>query len=192
MEAPVTERYNSRRTLARATYVPTRPPKADANGGGDGPGQGPVVLSRVMPKVAFIRGLNVRPAEFQALQGTPEVLALDPGSTGSEPLATPAAGQSAQGVDRRSLLDVVKAVATDLSPELMRTHGQLLRAATPEDLAAIGQAVQQFRAGVATDISTLLHNIRVAYARSRQVGPDTVTLPEALNWAQQSDQADLQ
>jgi hypothetical protein len=188
----VTERYNSRRTLARATYVPTKPLKADANGGGDGPGQGPVVLSRVMPKVAFIRGLNVRPAEFQALQDTPEVLALDPGATGSKLPAPPAAGQPAQGVDRRSLLDAVKAVATDLSPELMRSHGQLLRAATPEDLAAIGRAVQQFRAGVTTDISTLLHNIRVAYATSRQVGPETVTLPDALNWAQQSDQADLQ
>jgi len=73
----------------------------------------------------------------------------------------------------------VKAVATDLSPQLMRTHGQLLRAATPEDLAAIGQAVQQIRAGVTTDISALLHGIRVAYARSRQVSPETVTLPDA-------------
>jgi len=45
---------------------------------------------------------------------------------------------------------------------------------------------------VTTDISTLLHSIRLAYATSRQVSPETVTLPDALNWAQQSDQADLQ
>jgi Type II secretion system (T2SS), protein G len=187
----VTERYNSQRTLARATYVPTKLPAQPA-GGGDGPGQGPAILSRVMPKVAFIRGLNLRPAELQALQDTPELLALNPGSTGSELAAPSAAKPSAQGVDRQSLLDLVKTVATDLSSELMRTQGQLLRAATPEDLAAIGQAVQQFRAGVATDISTLLHRIRLAYAKSRQVKPETVRLPDALNWAQQSDQADLQ
>ncbi len=100
-----------------------------------------------MTKVAFIRGLNVRPAEFQALQDTPEVLAPNPGSTRSDPPASPAAEQVAPGVDYPRLLDVVKAVATDLSPELMRTHGQLLRVATPEGLATVGQAVQQIRAG---------------------------------------------
>jgi hypothetical protein len=173
----MTDRYNSQRSLYRATYVPTRfkpQTQEDESAIAAVPSKG-----RVMQKVAFIRGLNIRPAEFAKLEAIP-IPIIHPTQPRMSAKPSP------------ELLNAVKLVTTNLSPQLMATDAALLRSAVGPDLAAIGQQVVTFRKETVDTIDQLLHAIRKAYADSRGLaGEHLVAMDEALAWAYETTQADL-
>ena len=169
------ERYNSQRSLYRATYVPTRfAQPRESNGDG-----GPITATRqpgtgrVMSKVAYIRGLNIRPAEFAKLS------------------AGPIARPRKHAEEPPHLLNVVKKITTNLSPHLMASDAAILRGDVTADLEAIGRHLADLRQATITDMNQLIGAIRTSYAWSRNIPEAVVDTAEALTWAYQTGDKNL-
>eukprot|EP01035_Chromulina_nebulosa_P055220 gene55220-75660_t len=136
---------NSSRRLLKATYVPARVPAPTTPGGtGDIPPRpsdppNPTTPSNpnVMKKIAFLRGLNFRPAELAALRGPGRGAALAGDGDGSV-------------ADPSSLIDLVEQVSTNLSPALIASHGALLARLGADDLAAVARQLLAVRREAAT------------------------------------------
>lgn len=171
---PGVVRTNSQRSLYRATYVPTRFKSTQEDPA--------TATGRVMAKVAFIRGLNLRPAELARLQPIP---VIGRGRTPPAPASPRAASLSPD------LLAVVQSVTRNLSPHLMNTDGAVLRGGVGNGLADIGRAVVEIRQENLALIDQLLHAIRAAFAADRGLPEYVVAMEDALAWAYETGQADL-
>ncbi len=167
---------NSSRKTLKATYVPLKLPPAAPQQPGGADAAGPSPQPNVMLKVAYIRGLNIRPAEIESLQKAPALQGLH--------LQPSPALQVAQAVvPRQPLIDVVKAVTTDLSPALMVTHGPLLANASVAALETLGRELHNARQTKVATAATSLTTIVRAYADSKNTAPELVDQSQALQWA---------
>src|ERR1700682_4532114 len=114
---------NSGRTLLKATYVPLKLSSAASQQSSGGNPPVPSQPPNVLMKVAYLRGLNIRPSKMAKLQASPAVQALQLKARRSAASQT----KSSSG----ALIDVAKEVSTNLSPSTMAAHAPLLAAASP-------------------------------------------------------------
>jgi hypothetical protein len=172
------QRYNSQRTLLKATYVPTNLP-TQALAAGATKGQAPPAPARVMAKVAFVRGLGIRTSEFAALAKS-SIPARQQAIRG-----TATANKTTTHSHFPRLLGAINAVTSDLAPQTMDAHSGVLAKAVPEDIAAIARALSVLRAETASQLADALRAIRGAYAGSLKTLPELVAMPDAVAWALQ-------
>lgn len=160
---------NSSRSLLKATYVPLNIPSANVAST-----QAPAVAPQpnVMTKVAYLRGLNIRPGEMAALHKSPKMKELKlEGLRGTK---------NRKAVPGKPLTSVAEAVTTTLSPSLMTTHGPLLAKASTDDLQSLGRELHDIRQQKLNTVSKALKTVTGEYAKSIGSAPELVTHAAAL------------
>lgn len=122
---------NSQRRIPKATYVPlTVPPDAQGQSG------------RAVEKAAYVRSLNLQPAELGAIASAPDVKGLK------------VTGESAEA-PQATLIDVVRDFVGDASSSALQKYGPALARADFNDLATLGNAVVRARREDAASIRAL-------------------------------------
>jgi hypothetical protein len=159
---------NSTRSVNKATYVPLRTSAS------------PIQPSRLVEKVAFLRGLGITEAELTSIR-------------------TRLVAGSAPTNRRRSrskftlLLDAVGAVSAQFSPNSLIENGGLLAQTPPSELATLASAVSALRQQAAAEAAQKMLSIQRAYAANPgSVSADTTNYRlAALRWAAASGSQDF-
>lgn len=126
---------NSKRTVFKATYVPTKTTGE------------PKPTSRALAKLAFLRSLNIQPGEHAKLQqdSTLAHLTVDIPNGMSNPF-----GEQT----KIPLLSLVDRLTSHGSAAAMKQLTPLLKHATPEQLMAVGRAVAAARSTTTSAVTT--------------------------------------
>lgn len=138
------ELNNSQRRIPKATYVPrTIPPAAQAASG------------RAIEKTAFLRSLNMAPAEVQAIAS----------ARGVRDLKVPAAGAA----PIRPLSDVVRDFLAAPPAVALKRYGPALARVSMADIAKVGEAVARSRATSVTALREAVEKVDKARATISKV-----------------------
>jgi hypothetical protein len=163
---------NSSRSLLKATYVPVKIPVANV---ASSAAASAAPQPNVMMKVAYLRGLNIRPDEMEALHNSPKLKKIK--------LARLSKTNIRKAIPGQALTKVTEAVTNSLSPGLMSTHGALLAKATTENLQSLGRELHEIRQQKVNTVSTALKTVTHDYAKHIGSSPELVTHTDALQWA---------
>jgi hypothetical protein len=157
---------NSKRSIYKATYVPTRTPN----------GQQPHT-ARVVEKTAYIRTLSPKAHELAMLQNHAIV----------GQLLVPPGNASGAVVEQSSIpfLELTKKLVTDISPSSTQQNAPLLATVTGDQLTAFGRALVDLRKSVADTIRACVQEIISAYQRDHLPSTTMVVLsnPSFLDMA---------
>jgi hypothetical protein len=104
---------------------------------------------RVIEKLAFLRGLNIQPQEFARLESEAAARAPD---------------------DSLRVIEIIKALGTDLSFAAMRRDGPLLANTSPEELVKIGNALHEIRISLAADARNKLRELQDRFQGALRAG----------------------
>lgn len=122
---------NSQRRLYKATYRPLTVPPSERQEAG-----------RFLEKLAFLRGLDIRPQEFAQLERSEAEQ-----------------GQSGTLAMRPPLINAMRRLAADLSFAAMQQYGPLLTDVSPEELIKVGNTLHQIRLNLAADVGQKLRDL---------------------------------